>query len=369
MARATDVRRPVRRNPGHSPAGACGPVRRSPRAVLAGEGGFTLPELLVSLTLTLIVLGGALTALQDANRASQTGVALSEVNQNLRVGMNLLIRDLLQAGQGIPTGGIPLPTGVGAESIPRPSPEGAALTFPADWTTLPAVSPGPALGAVVNGVPTDLVTLLVADAALDLNSEPFTFLSADGGLVDVPATLPIDDGATGVRPGDLIMLTNARGNAIQEVTAVIGQRIVFGDEPPSRLNQPGAAQGSVLHLRNTNGTWPPTTGTRIQMITYYVATAASGVPILMRQANYGEPRMVAMGVENLQLSFDLVDGVTNPTNVKSPESPNTPHQIRKANLFGAARSAAEAPGPGRHVYARMSTQVSLRSLAFVDRYR
>ena len=49
------------------------------------------------------------------------------------------------------------------------------------------------------------------------------------------------------------------------------------------------------------------------MITYYVdAKTTPGTPRLTRVYNNGSPQQLAGVVEDLQLSYDLVDGVTNP---------------------------------------------------------
>jgi len=74
-------------------------------------------------------------------------------------------------------------------------------------------------------------------------------------------------------------------------------------------------------------------------------------------------------VENLQITFDLVDGVTNPTNVDTPPVTNSSNQIRKANLFLSARSQDVNPQTKQFFRNTMATQVGLRSLSFVDRYR
>ena len=51
---------------------------------------------------------------------------LADASQGtLRGGANRLVRDLIEAGRGIPTGGIPIPNGAGG-SANRPSPPGLA---------------------------------------------------------------------------------------------------------------------------------------------------------------------------------------------------------------------------------------------------
>jgi hypothetical protein len=100
------------------------------------------------------------------------------------------------------------------------------------------------------------------------------------------------------------------------------------------------------------------------MLTYYVDTTTEP-PRLMRQINYNAPRAVAVGIDNMQLSYDIADGINNPTNVKAPANPN---QIRKVNLYLSARSRTRARS-GQFLRNSLATQIALRSLAFVDRYQ
>ena len=79
-------------------------------------------------------------------------------------------------------------------------------------------------------------------------------------------------------------------------------------------------------------------------------------------------------VEDLNLTWDLVDAVTNPTDV--PSLPVTlggvlfsSNQIRKANLRVSVRSDARSSVQTDYLRHHVSTVVSLRSLAYVDRYQ
>jgi type II secretory pathway pseudopilin PulG len=339
---------------------------------LKDQRGFTMPELLVASFLTLTVGATAFTALRDANRTTEGVMAMSDVNQNLRVAMNVLIRDLLSTGEGIPIGGISFPTG-GTEVV-RPGPPATDWHFDPNWSTLPAVSPGNNIGSVVNGVQTDVVTLLYADHRLDFSAINVTNIANNGSSLTVPNTVMINVPGTAIVEGDLIMLTNGNGNTIQEVTSVSGQTITFASTAESNLNQPGAPEGSVMDLQNDpdeDSLWPPTTITRVNMVSYYIYVPTSGQitsPHLIRRVNYGDERVVAIGITNVQLTWDLVDGLTNPAHIADPASPYTEHQIRKANLFMAARSLQSISQTQQFVHSSLSTNVSLRSLAFVSRY-
>jgi prepilin-type N-terminal cleavage/methylation domain-containing protein len=67
--------------------------------VQQSERGFTLAELLVGMTLSLVALAGAFEVLQQAGRASAQAAATADVNQSIRIAMNVVIRDLIQAGE------------------------------------------------------------------------------------------------------------------------------------------------------------------------------------------------------------------------------------------------------------------------------
>src|SRR6267142_1219582 len=89
---------------------------------LSREDGFTLTEMLVSTTVVLLVVGGALTTFKNALAVNDTAAQLADANQNLRAGTNQLIRDLLMAGRIIGAEGIAMPTGPGTITFARPGP-------------------------------------------------------------------------------------------------------------------------------------------------------------------------------------------------------------------------------------------------------
>jgi len=337
--------------------------------MMKSEAGFSLAEFLVSMVLTMVVLGISLATFNDSVSLNQLAGLVADTDQNLRSGLSMLTRDLIQAGEGIPTGGVPVPSGGASTPINRPGPVGVAYTFPAG-TVVPAVTPGAALGPTIALQPTDLVTVLYADPTLPLNTAPLVAINAPGSRATVDPAIAITDPDTAVQAGDLIMFSNAVGNALQEVTGTDGAQTMFFDQgDPLNLNQPAAAQGTLVRLQSSPGVYPPTTATRVVMVSYYIDASNPAGPRLVRQIGAGPRLAVALGVENLQFSFDLVDGATNPTNVKTPVAPNSPHEIRKVNVFLSARSEAASRRTGQWFRNSLATQVSLRSLSFVDRYR
>ncbi len=147
------------------------------------EEGFSLIELLVAMAVTLIIVAATLGLFESALHTNESSQQLSNMNGNLRSAMNLMTRDLLQAGQGIPTGGVLIPTGAGCKAVNRPVPVGLA-TFPygcgfASSPNLPALIPGNAVGPAVPDIPSKTAT------AGDLKSPNLTWVPSPGPESDI----------------------------------------------------------------------------------------------------------------------------------------------------------------------------------------
>jgi type II secretory pathway pseudopilin PulG len=331
-----------------------------------GESGFTLVELMIAGVITAVALGVAMTAFQGMAQTSDGASLLADVNLSLRSTLNLMTRDLLSAGRDIPVGGISIPSGAGATAVRRPAPAGSVQVFDEDWVVLPAVSPGNGLGPVVGGQATDLVTILVADPDFQgVRAD----VAEDGATAEVDDERPLD-GPRGVTAGDLIMFEAAGHRAMQMVTGRAGQTLAFEAGDEMNINQRGAGQGTVMDLipmaeDPSDPNLHVMEVTRVLMISYYLDASDANKPVLMRRVNVGPDRAIGIGVENLQVTYDLVDGEANPLNEPQPALPN---QIRKANVFLTGRSYREWGRTRDYLRTSVSTQMSLRSLAFVDRY-
>jgi prepilin-type N-terminal cleavage/methylation domain-containing protein len=364
-----------------------------------GHAGYTLVELLISMVIVAVIMGATLTAVTNAYRATESAKGIIGLNNNLRIGLDLIVRDLIQVGQGMPTGRtVQVPNGTGALRIQRPHPQGSACTqWPAGTTAIPAVNVGPGCGPTINGVATDMVTTLAVDSVLDAVPVQSFDVNAHSATVSTPAQaaagLDISTGGPDdVRVGDLMMFTKGSVSALAYVTAVNGGQVfTFGAGDPMNLNQFVAAlNGTVDDL----ATLAPITAqsaavSRIRMITYYLDnTLDATTPRLIRHMNWGDPnaavnmrgRTVAFAIENLQITYDMVDGANNPSNVRmvaadltstgacAPQ-PCSPNQVRKMNVFVAGRSAERFSATRQFFRNTLTTQVSLRSLALVDRYK
>ena len=206
-----------------------------------------------------------------------------------------------------------------------------------------------------------------------------------------------------IRAGDLIMLTKGSSSALVQVSSVTGpgvfpQVINFAANDSLNLNQaPPVADGTAGELRNTapidtlragrqrSGApcaaapapcdFVTTVATKIRMISYYIDNVTNPLrPRLVRRINNGlwdsfdnsAGTAVAFDIEGLQITYDLVDGVNNPSNVRmddddlagasdevrdivlSESDSQDQHHAVGAVPAAAARHAGVLPRPARH---------------------
>lgn len=375
------------------------PLRRA-----ADTRGFSLTEMLVSLAVMSLVMTGVISAMLNATRANDTVKLSTQSNNNLRVAMDLMVRDMLQVGQGLPTGRVVgIPSGAGATAIRRPGPNDPAanpaaivLTFDPGLVALPALVSGPGLGPVVNGQATDIITTIAADSAF----EGVRLTALTGTQATVVPTLNISDtpdvARDNITVGDLIMFTKGSTSTLKAVTAVAGNVITFAQGDPMNLNQPSpAVPGTLPHYvalvpetaacslppPNPCGQMVvPSVATRVRMVSYYLDPVDTGRGLrLMRRINARPPTVVAFSMEGLAFTYDLVDDAANPTGVLLDDADLTgtgacapldcaPTQARKVNVVMNGRSAQRHQQTQQFLRNTLSTQISLRSLALVDRY-
>ena len=378
-----------------------------------GDAGFSLPEMMISMGIMMVVLAGTFAAMTTAMNAEQTASNLTTMNGHLRGAMDLVVRDFLQVGQGLPVGRvIGIPNGPGSLQITRPGPAAAGgcagvTPFAAD-ATLTAVTVGPNLGPPINGQCTDVITTLAHDGVFD--NVNVTAVAANGRSLTVYPYGP--DGANGtdddvfisdapdvlgdnIRPGDFLEVTKGATRVLVAVTAVAGQTITFATGDTLGINQFDTGLTMLGTMNQLRATAPvdtaapvviggviqrgQTTVSRIRMITYWVNTTADpNSPRLVRQINGNPPNAVAFELEAFRITYDLADGVVNPVGARMTPadlagggacgaSPCSPNQIRKANVVMAIRSARRTPQNGYH-HNTLFTQIAMRNLSFVDRY-
>jgi type II secretory pathway pseudopilin PulG len=374
------------------------------------QAGFSLIEILVATAVMMLITGATMSMLTDAIHANEGVTLLADSQENLRAAMNYMVKDIVEAGEGLPQGGITIPNQVTVgnptpaipSAVNRPGPVGGPATFPAPYITLPAiiagsqqgpkaVTPDPNnFGQTLLGSPTDFITVLYADNTIrdvnnnSLSSNPIYLapaganpgcggsLAADGSAATFDKaciTLPADN--TAINPGDLIMFTNAKGTTLQTVSTVVGQTVNFVKNDAFALNATAQPSGTILNIQNgiasPGGPYPPTTATRMWMITYFLDTTNPNRPMLMRLVNFNLPAQpVAEVIEDLSISYDINGGLPS---VPTPDFAYSPSSIRKVNLSLAARSENAYSQNKQYFRNNLQTQVSIRSLAFFSTYQ
>ena len=289
-------------------------------------------------------MASTMAAMSNAIRASEVATLTTNMNQGLRTAMDIMVRDMLQVGQGLPSGRtIDIPNGTGATAVRLPgAPATTPVTsspviraMPATASEITAIVPGAGIGPTINGTATDVITMVLADGAFlstisdyDVN---LTGLTATSMMVD-PAVDISNGGADDLHVGDLIMIQKGTSTALVQITGAplpsttgtAGQTVTFAAGDSLNLNQTAAAYGTLTkHIAidvkdiaaNVNAAgFYPSTATRIRMISYYIdAVTDPARPRLVRRINNGScsncstvynnlaGTAVAFDVENLQI--------------------------------------------------------------------
>ena len=377
--------------------------------------GFSLLELTVSMALGLVLLGAATQLFKAGMNTTSLISNRSEMQQNVRTALDLVAKDVSMAGAGLPPGGLQLPTGNGS-TLTRFScdqtgkcylaankyPSGTVGTAPA--TTISnymfGIIPGAANGMELGGPTTiaatsttpDSITSVYVDFSVQLNLFSVTFSDNTGTQMTLTAPsplptgmLPATDPGTGIKVGDLLMVTTSKGSAIGEVSVVTpfnvtGAVVTFQNLDALNFNQSGAASNNIRSML-VPGIYPPLTVApatppsvtvqRVLAISYFLEVPSIGTPRLMRQINGTPPQPVADNIVDLQFTYDLCDTGNTGANCATTPDPlavnQSPSQIHKVNIQLMGQSLVSNGKNSQSM--QLATAVSTRNLTFKDRYK
>jgi hypothetical protein len=295
---------------------------------------------------------------------------MSDVNENLRAAVNMVSRDLAQAGQNIPVGGIPLPYGGSATGINRPGPQGGTFTASGSTLYLTVLTPGYQLGRAqgsgANVIDTDTVTIIGVNQFSGFNQTP---VSGSPTVSSSSATITVSTTAAGyIAPGNLVMLTNSNAScllAVSSVTASTGViTFTHGDTTNDTLgvNQfSGPTSGTINQLETSSTkTWPAITAYPITMTTYYLDTSNPGR--LMKQSILAPAQPVALGINVMTINYTCSSG-TSPT--RNPSSPST---IQKVALTMIGETDHQNHANAQWYSRSVTNAVAVQNLDFYNKY-
>ena len=359
------------------------------------DRGFTLVELLIAIVVTLIVMTAGMMMFRKSSDAIFIVAQKAEMQSNARVAVNSIVRDLSRAGSGGMThGGIALPNTTAIYAPPFAGPPFNNIANVTGNTfsqgALYMVTPDYQGGPTINGQTTDAITVTYLDPDLDLTQKPTTTISANGDSVtlDPSYTTLLNDPGTGVKVGDIFMLTNTKGSVAASVSGFTagGTTLTFAAGDPLGMNDPNTSgdPGSINSL-SSGGAYPAVTVFRIFMVSYYIEQLnGTGAPLavtaagaqdyrLMRQVNALAPVPIAEHVASLLFSYDLSD--PNPGGTNSPDAKikiagvdtKVYSEIRNVYVSVTTRSNRQ-DRQGNYAYTTMVTNVSPRNLSFFNQF-
>lgn len=304
----------------------------------ASQQGFTIIEMMISVTVFIIVVG-AIYGLLEVGRAGRLNTNQRwEVLQNVRIALNAVGRDAINAGVDYPNLGAMIPSGkltiVGGANDGDGNPDFLTPVFAADNVN------------AVNGVATDQVTFLYIDDSFNSGtSVPASAISAPSVT---PTTVTIQNGFTNApfNVGDIYLISGQNATALGVLTSKSSTNtLTFENTDPLTLNSSGANAA-------VNRVAPPASISKVAWVTYYVADEdgnGTGTGTLMRRVYGGfnqatssltnwADQPLAFGIENMQIQYVLADSSV----IDSPAT-NQMQDIRQVCITVTVRSPDPDP--------------------------
>jgi type IV pilus assembly protein PilW len=247
------------------------------RRIWRAEEGVTLIELMAAVVVTAIVAAAAMTILVTSNKATQVNEQVADVQQNVRLAMDLVSQDIKLAGFNMTSAVGTCTVGV----VPKPAP----------------IVPGDNVPGGADAGP-DAVRLVV----------PSVTAGAGGGIPVLSAV------ATGV--SNTIALSSADISAMTASGLVVGSVVSVGGSFSSQVTAVGATSLTLAKSPPTPAQFPINTPVYLlQCVQYAISTAPAvcggSTSCLLRN---GVP--MVDGIEDIQLSY-ACDGC----NILPPNTP------------------------------------------------
>ena len=270
------------------------------------EGGFSLIELIVAMAITLVVTGAIYGLIAGSQNAFRREPEMSERQQNIRMAMDLIMRDIANAASGVPTFVQTFTTGLNACTG---CPNGGAPMGP-------------------DGAVTDELEMLTNSNSRDNEPVCHTPGAGNGTIIRLVRN-------TTIPPGSVVLLFTSDGRwTVRNVLSSSGDSSSAGDcsvgnhtAPNMRPGGDGTGLNTPSGVCEDNGmgdiqlSGPPCTVTEMSfavLVRYRIRLDAAGVPMLERWSSDAAGAIVggvpagfqtlARGIENLQVQYLRADG-------------------------------------------------------------
>lgn len=278
--------------------------------------GFSLPELMVAITIGLIILAAVSTVFVTSRANYTSQESLARLQESARIAISLVTRDLRMAGfygcpdhtQNMnsvlsPTAGVAYNFSVPIEGVEGDTgtllPSNVAAAFPVAGTAVTAI-----LAKCPNFVGGKCTG---TDAVAIRTSDPATLAPVSTAMNSSSADVVVST-TTGIVAGDIVVVFDCGGADLVKATAVSnasGPAIIHG------------TGGSPANQSNSlNRTYAPPGGQIAKYVNrmYYVGTGISGYPTLFRQNIDGSSREELIeGIQDLQITYGVASAATDRT--------------------------------------------------------
>jgi prepilin-type N-terminal cleavage/methylation domain-containing protein len=332
------------------------------------EAGFSLPELMVTMAILLVVVAAVLSQVKSVFQTSNTAYEMTEAQQGMRFAHEYINRDLVNTGDGLRSiNNIRLPLAFVQSRITT---DLAANPSDPNYVTLPVVAsddnvaagtPVPGASPAVNILAgTDRITFLMEDDTFAPLSLPSNAINSSGSNVSVtPTQLAAGD----FNVGEIYFITSEYGATFGSITNITGTNgnspnLIFSNSDPYGMNQPSAANGNISYVsRGSSNQAVPTTLMRVRMIQYFVNDGG----VLIRRV-YGvggagfTDSTIAENVTDLQFRY-FVNGTAQPV-AQTSSAP-----VWQVESTVSVRTA-HATANGQRPVVTTTTSTSIRNLQF-----
>ena len=336
------------------------------------QKGFTLVEMLISLVIFLIVTGAIYGLLKVGLNGRLMTNQQVELNKNIRVALNLVGRDTLNAGYGYPLEDlVKLPDNRISTLL--------AIASDADTTRdqVPPIVAGNNLTNASLLANSDQITFVFKDSTFNLVkknptdppekavSQPLMIKKPElNGTIDV--IVPITGSAAACRVNDIYLISGGNGSTLGVATNIASDKLQFANSDILNINQSNSSEG-------IQGITLPAGIVRVNLVTYFVTpdgtltrreyantNVAQGAAVPSPVGSLAAPRDEALlyGVEGFQIKYVMNDGVV----LDDPGISILP-QVRQIRFSVTVRSAQNTVS-GQPYRISMTSTFSTRNLSY-----
>lgn len=346
--------------------------------ILRPQRGFSLVELMVALTLSLILLGGVIAIFTSSRATYETTDRLSRIQESGRFALDSMVRDLRSTGfigcaQSAPfTNALRTPTSVLWNfAVPVQGHDGQGTLWVPGIDTAVIASPSPTTNTDV------LVTRIPRPGARQIRVMNSLVAPTDPVVVDA-------DLASNIKVNDVLMISDCNARAVFEVSAITSNSLTHAVSAATATS-PGNLSADIGYAYTGSTSKGGAEVLPMQTVIYYVGklttAPAAQPPSLWRRVPGSAPEELVEGVENMQLAFGETTGsgavtyrkasaVTNWNNVvsvniallvRSQSEYGTDRDQATYDLIDATLGARVPAANDRHLRQVFATTVSLRN--------